>query len=439
MNAADFVMRTVRFLAPLTVLLATQAFAQTRELATSGALLDRVAAVVNDGVVLKSEVDQQIQMVSERLQQQRTELPPENVLRQQILERLVLQEIQLQRADRGGVKISDEMLNNALKDVAERNKLTLDQLPRALEAQGVNYSAYRESIRKEMTITMLRQRDVLTHIIVTPREVDQYLAKQSGSIENQEFNVSHILLALPQAATPGQLEEVGARAKDIYERAHNGEDFAQLAVTYSNSQTALEGGSLGWRKGPQLPSFIADLVGHMQPGDIAEPVRTPSGFHIIKLNERRGAEQQVMVNQVHARHILMRTNELQDDATVRQKLEAIRKRILDGEDFAGLAAITSEDPGSAADGGDLGWAAPGSYAPEFAKTLEGMQDNEISEPFQTQFGWHIVQLLGRRTHDNTDEVRRQRAFAALRDSKADEETELWLRRLRDEAFVEYKM
>jgi peptidyl-prolyl cis-trans isomerase SurA len=439
MNTADLVMRTVRFIAPLAVLLATQAFAQTRELATSGALLDRVAAVVNDGVVLKSEVDQQIQMVSERLQQQRTELPPENVLRQQILERLVLQEIQLQRADRGGVKISDEMLNNALKDVAERNKLTLDQLPRALEAQGINYSAYRESIRKEMTITMLRQRDVLSHIIVTPREVDQYLAKQSSSIENQEFNVSHILLALPQAATPGQLEEVSARAKDIYERARNGEDFAQLAVTYSNSQTALDGGSLGWRKGPQLPGFIADLVGHMQPGDIGEPVRTPSGFHIVKLNERRGAEQQVMVDQVHARHILMRTNELQDDATVRQKLEAIRKRILDGEDFAGLAAITSEDPGSAADGGDLGWAAPGSYAPEFAKTLEGMTDNEISEPFQTQFGWHIVQLLGRRTHDNTDEVRRQRAFAALRDSKADEETELWLRRLRDEAFVEYKM
>ncbi len=432
-------MRTVRFIAPLTVLLATQAFAQTRELATSGTLLDRVAAVVNDGVVLKSEVDQQIQMVSERLQQQRTELPPENVLRQQILERLVLQEIQLQRADRGGVKISDEMLNNALKDVAERNKLTLDQLPRALEAQGINYSAYRESIRKEMTITMLRQRDVLSHIIVTPREVDQYLAKQSSSIENQEFNVSHILLALPQAATPGQLEEVSARAKDIYERARNGEDFAQLAVTYSNSQTALDGGSLGWRKGPQLPGFIADLVGHMQPGDIGEPVRTPSGFHIVKLNERRGAEQQVMVNQVHARHILMRTNELQDDATVRQKLEAIRKRILDGEDFAGLAAITSEDPGSAADGGDLGWAAPGSYVPEFAKTLDGMTDNEISEPFQTQFGWHIVQLLGRRTHDNTDEVRRQHAFAALRDSKADEETELWLRRLRDEAFVEYKM
>ena len=205
-------------------------------------------------------------------------------------------------------------------------------------------------MRKEMTISLLRRRDVLERIIVTPREIDQYLAKQSGSIDSQEFNISHILLALPQAATPGQLEEASAHAQDVYERARKGEDFAQLAVTYSNSQTALDGGSLGWRKGPQLPTFIADLVGHMQPGDVAQPVRTPSGFHIIKLNERRGAEEQVMVNQVHARHILMRTNELQDDATVKQKLEAMRKRILDGEDFAGLASVTSEDPGSAAAG-----------------------------------------------------------------------------------------
>jgi len=433
-------MRLARSLTPLLlVLLSAHALGQSRELATGGGLLDRVAAVVNDGVVLKSEVDDQVEMVAERLKQQRTELPPANVLRQQILERLIVQEIQLQRADKGGVKVSDEMLNNSLRDVAERNKLTLDQLPSALESQGINYAAYRDSLRKEMTISLLRRRDVLERIIVTPREIDQYLAKQSGSIENQEFNISHILVALPQAATPGQLEEAGSRAKDIYERAVKGEDFAQLAVTYSNSQTALDGGALGWRKGPQLPTFIADLVGHMQPGDIAEPVRTPSGFHIIKLNERRGADEQVMVNQVHARHILMRPNELQDDATVKQKLEAIRKRILAGEDFAGLASVSSEDPGSATQGGDLGWESPDSFAPEFARVLNGLQENEISEPFQTQFGWHIVQLLGSRTHDNTEEVRRQRAFAALREGKADEETELWLRRLRDEAFVEYKM
>jgi peptidyl-prolyl cis-trans isomerase SurA len=317
--------------------------------------------------------------------------------------------------------------------------MTLDELPRALESQGINYAAYRDSIRKEMTIQMLRQRDVLARIIVTPREIDQYLEKEQGSGENREYDVSHILLSLPEAASPGQLEEVQARAADIVQRARDGEDFAQLAVSYSNSQTALEGGALGWRKGAQLPTFIAELVAGMQAGQVSDPVRTPSGFHIIRLNDQRGAQEQVMVNQVHVRHILMHTNELQDDETVRQKLNALRERVLKGEDFAGLAATTSEDTASAAEGGDLGWTGPGTFVPEFERAISALQENEISEPFQSQYGWHIAQLLGRRVHDNTDEVRRQHAFNTLRESKADEETELWLRRLRDEAFIEYKM
>ena len=428
-------------LCALLLLAATlQAGAQTRELSTGGVLLDRIAAVVNNGVVLKSELDEQVEQITERLSKQRTELPPANILRQQILERLVIQEVQVQRADRAGIKVSDEMLNNALKGVADQNKLTLDQLPQALESQGINYAAYRESLRKEMTITMLRQRDVIARIIVTPREIDQFLEKQQGAAsENLEYNISHILLSLPEAASPGQLEEVTARAQDIVTRARAGEDFAQLAVAYSNSQTALEGGQLGWRKGAQLPGFIGELVGSMQTGQVSDPVRTPSGFHIIRINETRGSEQQVMVNQVHARHILMTTNELQDDETVRQKLNALRERILNGEDFSGLAATTSQDPESAAAGGDLGWQGPGTYVPEFEQALGKLADDEISEPFQTKYGWHIVQVLGRRVHDSTDEVRRQRAFTALRESKADEETELWLRRLRDEAFIEYKM
>jgi peptidyl-prolyl cis-trans isomerase SurA len=419
--------------------IASQAFAQTRDLATTGVLLDRVAAVVNEGVVLQSELDEQVNMVTKRLQKDKTQLPPANVLRQQILERLVMQEVQLQRAERGGIKVPDEMLNDSLKSVAERNDMTLDQLPVALQAQGINYAAYRDSIRKEMTIQMLRQRDVLARIIVTPREIDQYLEKQKESGENREYNVSHILLSLPEAASPGQLEEVEARAKDIVQRARGGEDFAQLAVTYSNSQTALEGGQLGWRKSAQMPTLLADLVTSMQNGQVSDPVRTPSGFHIIRLNDQRGAEEQVMVDQTHVRHILMRTNELQDDQTVRQKLNALRERILAGEDFAGLAATTSEDTTSAAEGGDLGWQGPKTFTPEFERVINGLKENEISEPFQTQYGWHIAQLLGRRVHDNTDEVQRQHAFNALREGKADEETELWLRRLRDEAFIEYKM
>lgn len=432
-------MRNKALCAVLLLIMTPQVQAQTRELATTGVLLDRIAAVINDGVVLESELDEQVQLITRRLREQETQLPPANILRQQILERLVIQEVQLQRADRAGIKVSDELLNDSLKDVAERNGLTLDQLPGALESQGINYAAYRDSLRKEMTITLLRQRDVLAKIIVTPREIDQFLEKQQGSVENREFNVSHILLALPEAASPGQLEDVMARAEDIVQRARGGEDFAQLAVTYSNSQTALEGGQLGWRKGTQLPTFIAELVVGLQPGQVSDPVRTPSGFHIVRLNEQRGAEQQVMINQMHARHILMRPNELQDDETVRQKLEALRQRILAGEDFAGLAATTSEDPQSASQGGDLGWQGPGTFVPEFERAVSGLEENEISEPFRTQYGWHIVQLLGRRVHDNTDEVRRQVAFAALREGKADEETELWLRRLRDESFIEYKM
>ncbi len=414
--------------------------AQTRELSTSGTLLDRIAAVVNDGVVLKSELDEQVMQISERLKAQRTELPPQNVLRQQILERLVAQEIQLQRAERMGIQIPDEMLNAQMKEVAERNKITLDELPAKMEQEGINYASFRDSLRKEMIISALQQRDVLMRIVVTPRELDQYLAKQSTSLKNEEFDVSHILLSVPEAASPDRVAAVEARARDIYERAKKGEDFSQLAITYSNAQTALEGGKLGWRKGPQLPSFIADLVGKMQPGDISEPIRTPSGYHLVKLNERRGgSDSQVIVNQVHARHILIRTTELQDDQTVQQKLTAIRERILKGEDFGIIAQTTSEDPGSSAEGGDLGWMGEGSFVPEFDQVLARLDENQLSEPFKTRYGWHIVQLLGRRVQDVTEDKKRQDAFAALRASKADEEMELWLRRLRDEAYIEYKI
>ncbi|MFO1427235.1 MAG: peptidylprolyl isomerase [Steroidobacteraceae bacterium] len=420
--------------------LAPPAGAQTRELADKGELLDRVAAVVNDGVVLQSELEEQQLVVAQRLKQQGLELPPQNVLRQQVLERLVIQEIQMQRAKRAGIRIGDDNLNAALADVAQRNNLQLSQLPEALAAQGIEYASYREGIRKELTLTVLRQRDVIQRINVSPRELEQFLEKQkTRPSELNEYNISHILVAVPQAATPQQLDEAARRATDVYTRAKGGEDFAKLAVAYSNSQTALEGGSLGWRKGPEIPTVLADLVVKLKPGEVSEPLRTPSGYHIVRLNEVRGADQQTVIEQVHARHILLKPTEIQDDATVEQRLLALRTRIVKGEDFAGVAKVTSEDPGSASEGGDLGWSGPGTFVPEFEKVLAGLKDDEISMPFRTQFGWHIIQLLGRRQFDNTDDLRRQRAFAQLRESKADEETELWLRRLRDEAYVEYKM
>jgi peptidyl-prolyl cis-trans isomerase SurA len=421
------------------VLFQGSALAQTRELATRGELLDRVVAIVNDGVVLNSDLDQQMDSVTERLHQQKLELPPQNVLRQQVLERLIVQELQVQRANHDGLKVTDEMLNGALADVAKRNNITLTQLPDALREQGIDYTAYRDDMRKEILMTMLRNRDVLQHISVTPREIDQFLAKQASTpSENNEYNVSHILIAVGQEASPAQLDAAAKRATEVYDRAKKGEDFAKLAVAYSNSQTALDGGALGWRKGSELPTFLTDQVAKLKPGEVSEPLRTPTGYHIVRLNEVRGGTQPSVESQVHVRHILMKTNALQDDATVRGKLTAIRERVLKGEDFAGIATVQSEDPGSAAEGGDLGWAGPGTYTPEFESQLATLKDNEVSEPFRTQFGWHIVQMLGRREFDNTDELKRRQAMEAIRASKADEETELWLRHMRDEAYVDFK-
>ena len=414
---------------------------QTREASSSGQLLDRVAATVNEGVVLASEVDEQMQMVTERLRQQKHEMPPTNVLRQQILDRLVLQELQMQRANRAGIKVSDEILNNALRDLAEQNRIPLAQLPDALASQGIDYASYRDGLRKELAMQMLRQRDVFARINVSPREIDQFIERQKKlpSAEN-EYNISHILIAVPQAATPEQLDEAEKKANDVYTKATGGEDFSRLAVANSNAQTALEGGALGWRKGPELPTFLAEVVAGLKAGDITKPIRTPSGFHIVKLNEIRGNSSSSIVNQVHVRHILLKPNELQDDATVQQKLVTIRDRILNkGENFTAVASVVSEDPGSASEGGDMGWTGPGAFVPEFEKQIAQLQPDEISMPFRTQFGWHIVQLLGRRQFDNTQDMIRQKAFQALRESKADEETELWLRRLRDEAYVEYKL
>jgi len=425
----------------LVVILGAMAFhglarAQTRDLSTQGTLLDRIAAVVNDGVVLESEVDDQMHEVTVRLQAQNMALPADSVLRKQVLDRLILQRIELQQANHDGITISDDQLNSALQDVATRNKIAFSDLPTVLAQQGIDYATYRDQMRQQLTIGLLRQRDVLQRIAVTPREVDQFMAKQAKQpATNAEYNVSHILIAVPANATPEQITQAQQHADDIYRRASKGEDFGKLAVAYSNSEDALEGGSLGWRQGSELPTFLTNLIMGLKPGQVAAPLRTPTGIHIVKLNQIRSQEKKAIVAQIHVRHILLKTNALQDDATVRQRLEQIRQRILKGESFAVAASAASQDPGSASDGGDLGWQSPDVFDPQFSAAISKLKVGEISEPFQSHFGWHIAQLEGRRDHDETQEVRRLNAMEQIRASKADEDTELWLQHLRDDAYV----
>lgn len=412
----------------------------TRAKASRGELLDRVVAVVNDGVVLDSELTSQVNEVTQRLRAQKVQLPAEQVVREQVLERLVVETIQAQRADKAGIIVSDEQVNAALEDIAKRNKVAFDKLPEMLGAEGLVYADYRANLRREIQRQMLRSRDVVQRIAISPRELDQYMERQKNTATAaNEYNVSHVLIAVAQDATPEQLASARAKADDIAARATKGEAFDQLAISFSDSQTALEGGALGWLKGPALPTFLADVVPRMQAGQISAVLQTGSGFHVVRLNEmRRGTGAQI-IKQVHLRHILLTTNEVQDDATVKQKLGEMRAQILAGADFAVLAKASSTDSASAVEGGDLGWTTLDTFVPEFAKTAAALKENEISEPIRTQFGWHIVQMLGHRDFDNTATAEREQAYMQLRESRVDEATDVWLQQLRDEAYVELRL
>jgi peptidyl-prolyl cis-trans isomerase SurA len=415
------------------------ALSQTQELSSTGEPLDSIVAVVNDGVVLSSELSIEVQRIVGRLQAEGTPIPPMQQLAPQILERLVINRIQLQRAERLGIRIPDETLNMALASVAERNGISLSDLPVMLAQEGVDYAGYRAEMRDQLIIEQLRQRDVISRITVSPRELEEYLERQAGrSVNSEEFKLSHILIATSANATPEEVEVAENKIQEILKRTGEGESFAELAVAYSDSQLALDGGDMGWRKGDELPTLFAEVVPGLEIGQVSEPIRSASGFHLVRLEDKRGFEP-VMENQSHVRHVLISTNEILDDDAVRQKLIEVREQILDGDSFEAVAKAVSEDPSSAIEGGDLGWNGAGVFVPEFQAVCDSLEIDEISEPFQTAFGWHIVQVMERRLHDTTDEVQRQEAVMAIRNSKLNEETELWARRLRDQAFVEYRL
>jgi peptidyl-prolyl cis-trans isomerase SurA len=419
---------------------ATTTTAPARAKSTRGELLDNVVAVVNDGVVVRSELDAEVKGVTERLRAQGVQLPPEKVLRDQVLDRLVSEAIQQQRAERAGINVSDEQVNAAMQDIARRNNIPFDQLPQKLASEGLVYADYRATLRKEIQRQILRGRDVVQRINISPRELDQYLERQKNAGgAGLEYNVSHILVAVAQDATPDQLATARKKIEGLLERARKGESFRDLAVSSSDSQTALEGGSLGWLKGTALPTFLADVVPRMKPGEISDILQTGSGFHLVRLNESRAGGAPQIIKQVHLRHILLKTNEVQDDATAKQKLSQMREQVLAGTaDFAVLARANSADPGSAVDGGDLGWTTLDTFVPAFSQAADRLADNEISQPVKTQFGWHIIQMLGRRDFDNTATAEREQAYVQLRDSRVDEATEIWLQQIRDEAYVELR-
>lgn len=429
------------FLASLVLLLASPLLLAAEGSADApGILLDRVVAIVNDGIVTQSELDEAMNTAVRRLREARrnnAEMPPLEDIRRQVMDQLILNRIQSQRAERIGIKIDDEAVNNELTALAKENGLTLQQLPVVLERDGYNYAAFREERRQDIARQQLRRREVLQRVSITPRELEQFTERLKKLPDEQaEYNISHILIALPPEANQEQVNEAAARAADVARRAAT-EDFAQLAVTYSNAQTALEGGQMGWRTGAELPTLLAETIASLKAGEVSKPIVASNGdFHIVKLNGVRTADGDPVQEQTHARHILLTTNALQDDATVRQRLADIRRRVLAGEDFAVFAASLSTDEASAVDGGDLGWRSGGEMVPLFEAEMAKLKDGEISEPFQTEFGWHIVQVLGRRTTDVTEDMLRNRAIMQLRQSKADDQLEGWLRELREESFIE---
>lgn len=400
--------------------------------------LDRIIAVINDDVVMKSELDEKVRTVKSQLNEQGTALPPTSILEKQVLDRLILSKLQIQMAENTGIRVDDESLNRTISNIAAENKLSLAEFREILESDGYSYEKFREDIRHEILTSRLRQRQVDNRITVTEREIKNFLdnKEHQGEIET-EYSLAHILVSTPEGISAAERENSKKVAEKVLNDLKNDGDFSQLAATYSDSQDALDGGKLGWRKAGQVPTLFAESVADMQKGDVSNIIRSSSGFHIIKLLDVRSTEQHV-VTQTNARHILIRTDELITDDDARNRLKQLLLRINGGDDFADLARGHSNDTVSAADGGSLGWVSPGDLVPEFENAMNSLAPGQVSGPFQTQFGHHIVQVLERREHDSTEDVKRAKAREAIRQRKMEEAHQNWLREMRDDAYVEYR-
>ncbi|ATG89682.1 peptidylprolyl isomerase [Methylomonas koyamae] len=399
-------------------------------------VLDRIVAVVEEDVILERELNAEVAAISNKLNSSNVMVPPEFVLRKQVLERMVVDKLQRQMAAKSGIQISDEMLNASVADIAARNGLSVDAFRSELARQGMDYKSFEDNLRNEIIINQLRGREIGARVKVTDAEVQHYLETQSKAGQSgAQYHLGHILIAVPEGASASAIQKAKDKADQVIADLRGGKDFKQVAVGISDGDNALKGGDLGWRGIGQIPSLFTDIVGTMNQGDVSEAIRSPSGFHIIKMLETEGGSQHI-VTKTKVRHILIKTNELVDDAEAQKRLLALRERISDGDDFAALARAHSDDKGSAINGGSLDWVGPGALVPPFEEAMNKLAINEISAPVQTQFGWHMIQVLGRESQDNSEQFRKDKIREEIRKRKIEEETELWLRRLRDEAYVE---
>jgi peptidyl-prolyl cis-trans isomerase SurA len=401
--------------------------------------LDRIIAVVNEDVIMQSELESKMRAVRGQIEQQGQKVPPSSIFERQVLDNLVQARIQLQLATRAGIRVDDETLNRTIGNIAAENKVSLTQFREILEQDGYSYEQFREDIRNQITLTQLRKRQVENRIVVTEREIDNFLTNQEfqGTFHT-EIRLSHILLSLPDAATADETEQVRQVAAQIREDLLAGADFAEIANTVSDGGNASNGGDLGWRKTEDIPSLFADYIPEMKNGDISELIQSPSGFHIIKISDIKSDEENI-VEQTRARHILIKPDQLITSDQAKAKLIQLLQRIESGDDFALLAKGNSHDSVSAIDGGNLGWRTPGELVPEFQRVMDTLDPNQISEPFRSSYGWHIVQVLERRNFDNTESVKRGKARMVIRTRKLKEAMQNWTRRLRDEAYVEYRL
>ncbi|WP_305907157.1 peptidylprolyl isomerase [Methylomarinum sp. Ch1-1] len=402
-------------------------------------LLDRIVAVVEDDIILDRELSEEVYAIAQKLRANNVMVPPEFVLRKQVLERLIIDRLQRQMAERSGIRVSDEMLRSSVVDIAARNNMTVEQFRQELENQGMSFAKFQESIRSEIIINQLRAREIGSRIKVTDREVAHYLETQ-GRVgqEKIKYRLGHILISVPEAASATVIQKARDKANQVVKDLRNDENFKQMALTVSDGGNALNGGDLGWRTLGQIPTLFVETVSKMSREDVSEPIRSPSGFHIIKMLEMEGLNKHI-VTKTKVRHILIKTNELIDDEEAQKRLLALKQRIADGDNFATLAKAHSDDKGSAINGGDLDWVGPGALVPPFEAAMNKLSINEISEPVQTQFGWHLIQVLDRENRDDSAEFKKQQVREEIRKRKIEEETELWLRRMRDEAFVDINL